>query len=217
MSNHLMEQKNIFQRDQSRRLQKLQKESLHIKTIRANREVLIGDVLQARMAGSNKAILVDDNLDRSLFSTGFVQFRPSKEILSEYLFLYFQSPLFIQQRNQHSSGSTQVAINDKNFEKILIPKPPNDDELYSVCQKMTTALEKISDIDSIIGPLISEVEMLESSLLKSAFDGDLVQTEHEKSANENTTYTNAETLLQDVLSSESEFRNQILVKNTRAH
>ena len=108
---------------------------------RANREVLIGDVLQARMAGSNKAILVDDNLDRSLFSTGFVQFRPSKEILSEYLFLYFQSPLFLQQRNQHSSGSTQVAINDKNFEKILIPKPPNDDELYSVCQKMTTELE----------------------------------------------------------------------------
>ena len=62
--------------------------------------------------------------------------------------------------------------------------------------------------------MISEVEMLESSLLKSAFDGDLVQTEHEKSANENTTYTNAETLLQDACSRERT-RNQPV--KTQAH
>ena len=54
---------------------------------RANREVVEGDVLQARMQNTNKIVVIDQNLHGNLFSTGFFQFRPPKElVLSKYLY-----------------------------------------------------------------------------------------------------------------------------------
>lgn len=46
---------------------------------RANRLVQENDVLQARMKGTNKVLLIDDQLDGTLFSTGFFQVRPYGE------------------------------------------------------------------------------------------------------------------------------------------
>lgn len=96
---------------------------------RANREVSEGDVLQARMQDTNKIVLVDKDLHGDLFSTGFFQFRPPKElIVPKYLYYFLSSDLFLKTKDELCGGSTQKAINDKNLSKIDIFLPPLNEQ-----------------------------------------------------------------------------------------
>ena len=68
---------------------------------RANREVMEGDILQARMMNTNKIILIDKKLDGSLFSTGFFQFRPRKELII---------PKFLSKKNNTNGIATVTMV-----------------------------------------------------------------------------------------------------------
>ncbi|MDK2772894.1 MAG: restriction endonuclease subunit S [Flavobacterium sp.] len=97
----------------------------YTKPSRANREVEIGDILQARMSYTDKALLVNESLKDSLFSTGFIQLRPfNKTINSKYVLYFLKSDFFHSQKDELASGTTQVAINDLNAKKIEFPLPP---------------------------------------------------------------------------------------------
>jgi type I restriction enzyme S subunit len=78
------------------------------------------------MAGANKAVIVDESLNNSLFSTGFMQWRPpvAPETLGPWLFYAVQAPDFLAQRDRLASGTTQVALNDGNLSKMTIPIAP---------------------------------------------------------------------------------------------
>ncbi len=85
---------------------------------RANREVKQGDVLQARMMNTNKVILIEKKLDGTLFSTGFFQFRPPKElVIPKFLYYFLSSKFFLDKKNSICGGATQKAINDANLKK----------------------------------------------------------------------------------------------------
>ena len=49
------------------------------KPARANRLAIKGDVIQARMQGTKKALIINHSIDESLLSTGFLQFRPAEQ------------------------------------------------------------------------------------------------------------------------------------------
>lgn len=114
---------------------------------RANREVFEGDVLQARMHNTNKIILVDKELHGNLFSTGFFQFRPPKElVVPKYLYYLLSSDLFLKRKDELCGGAIQKAINDKNLSKIDIFLPPLKEQ-----QRIVTKLDAaFAEIDRVI-------------------------------------------------------------------
>ena len=122
---------------------------------RANRVVQIGDILQARMKDTDKAVLITNNLNNQLFSTGFFQIRnDSRTILPKYLFHYFKSFLFLNQKDYNCSGSTQSALNDKSAQKLFVPIAPipiqraivaKIEEFFSDLDKGITDLKKARD------------------------------------------------------------------------
>jgi len=91
---------------------------------RANRLVKTGDIIEAKMANTVKATIIDETMDSQLMSTGFFQLRIKNEITRKYVYFYLQSPQFIKDKNDLSTGTTQIAINDTNLRKIMIPLPP---------------------------------------------------------------------------------------------
>lgn len=112
---------------------------------RANREVQEGDVLQARMENTNKAILIDKNLNGSLFSTGFFQFRPPKElILPKFLYYYLSSDSFNKKKDSLCDGATQKAINDTNLKKIkfFLPSLTEQQRIVSKLDIVFTKIDK---------------------------------------------------------------------------
>jgi len=112
---------------------------------RANRDVKEGDVLQARMMNTNKVILIDKKLDGSLFSTGFFQFRPPKElVIPKFLYYFLSSKFFLDKKNSLCGGATQKAINDANLKKIKIflPSLPEQQRIVAKLDTVFAEIDK---------------------------------------------------------------------------
>lgn len=145
------------------------------KPSRANRIVSKGDVLQARMKNTDKAILIDSKLDGQLFSTGFFQIRADETTInSKFIFYYLQSLKFKKTKDELCSGSTQEALNDNGARKIKIPIPPFEEQ-----EKIVLKIEGLfSDLDNGKQQLQTAQQQLKvyrQSLLKWAFEGKLTQ------------------------------------------
>jgi type I restriction enzyme S subunit len=143
------------------------------KPSRANRVGVKGDVLQARMKNTQKAIIINSNLEEQLFSTGFFQIRGIEGMLSsEYIYYYLTSKTFNQLKDDLSSGSTQSALNDDNAKKIYIPIAPYKEQLEIVFKLE----ELLSEIDNSIENLKkaqSQIKIYKMCVLKWAFEGRL--------------------------------------------
>lgn len=141
------------------------------KPSRANRVGRLGDVFQARMKKTDKAIIINNDLDGKLFSTGFIQVRPDEEILkSKYLFYYFKSLNFNQIKDELCSGSTQVALNDRNAKNILIPVPPIKEQIL-ILQKISELFSEIDKGIETLKEIRKQLEVYRQSIFKSAFEG----------------------------------------------
>lgn len=160
---------------------------------RANRIAKKGDVLQARMKDTNKALIIDQGLDGALFSTGFFQVRPyNNTYSSKLLYYYLFSNSFLNEKNDLCSGSTQSALNDLQAKKLYIPLPPLAEQ-HRIVDKIESLF---SELDSSVKNLKTAKEQLKyyhQSVLKSAFEGKLTATWRETNADRLET---AETLVQ---------------------
>ncbi len=91
---------------------------------RANLEVVSGDILFAKMAGTEKTFVVDDISAENIYSTGFCAVRADKtKILPKCLYYFLSSSLFLEQKDKNSSGATQKAITNAGLKKIVINLP----------------------------------------------------------------------------------------------
>jgi type I restriction enzyme S subunit len=143
------------------------------KPSRANRIALKGDVLQARMKATDKAILIDSKLDGQLFSTGFFQIRPiDGKLNSSYILHYLTSLKFTQIKDKLCSGSTQSALNDEGAKKIFIPIPPfKEQEL--IVSKIQELLSELENGKQQLLTAQQQLKVYRQSLLKWAFEGKL--------------------------------------------
>ena len=94
------------------------------KPSRANLLVESGDVLFAKMQGTKKTLLIDDELAQHVYSTGFCSVRPKPQILTERcLYHLLTSETFLRQKDKNCSGATQKAVTNAGLEKIMIKVP----------------------------------------------------------------------------------------------
>lgn len=99
------------------------------KPSRANLLAESGDVLFAKMQGTKKTLLIDDELAQHVYSTGFCSVRPKPQILTERcLYHLLTSETFLRQKDKNCSGATQKAITNAGLEKILIKVPEIADQ-----------------------------------------------------------------------------------------
>lgn len=146
------------------------------KPSRANRLVLKGDVVQARMQGTTKALLIDEKIDGSLFSTGFLQFRPSEHSYNSKLFYhYLCSDLFLKQRDELASGSTQIALTDKGASHINLVIPPSEQQ-KRIADKLDSLLAKVKDAQSRLDTIPVILNRFRQSVLLNACSGELTKT-----------------------------------------
>ena len=102
---------------------------------------------------------------------GFKSIVPNEFILSEYLFYYLKSSK--QKAEKVASGTTFKEISLKAFSKLEIPIPPLPEQ-----QKIVAILESkltiCDEIEETIKTSIKQGEALRQSILKKAFEGELI-------------------------------------------
>ena len=127
------------------------------KPSRANLVVEPGNVLFAKMQGTKKALLIDENLAQHIYSTGFCAVRPKLQILTEKcLYHLVASEIFLEQKDKNCSGATQKAITNAGLEKILIrvPEIENQDAISERLDKLVLIKnkrqEELNKLDELI-------------------------------------------------------------------
>ena len=140
------------------------------KPSRANRLAKKNDVFQARMEKSRKSLLIDDDFNDSLFSTGFMQFRALENCSPKFLFYLLTSGLFLTQRDKLAMGSTQKSLNDLGLKKIIIPLAPLNEQ-KRIVSKIEELFSKIDSAKQLLEHTKLQLEQYRFSLLKFLFEG----------------------------------------------
>jgi len=92
------------------------------KPSRADITVESDDIFMARMHSTLKVLQTSAKEKDLIISTGFVVFRPRKDILyPRYLYHYLKTKKFQFQKDKKCTGATQKAINNSNISDLTIP------------------------------------------------------------------------------------------------
>ena len=111
---------------------------------RANLVACSGDILFAKMAETEKTLLLDDETEKNIYSTGFCAIRAKENIIEpKALYYLLGSSLFLNQKNTNSSGATQRAITNTGLSKIRIklPTPEKQREFCGIMDKVVNSIE----------------------------------------------------------------------------
>jgi type I restriction enzyme, S subunit len=149
--------------------------SFEEKPSRANREVKVNDILQARMSFTDKALIINDEIKEGLFSTGFIQLRVyDGTIIPKYIFYYLKSDSFNTKKNELASGTTQVAINDLNAKKITLPLPPLSEQ-NRIVAKLDTLFAQLETIKASMDKIPVLLKEFRQQVLTQAVTGKLTE------------------------------------------
>ena len=101
-----------------------------------------GNVIFAKMAETKKTLVINNQNEKYLFSTGFFAVKPKKNVLTtECLYYLLNSNTFLSQKDKYSSGATQKAISNASLEKIIVNIP-----CFSKQEDIVKQLDKLSNI-----------------------------------------------------------------------
>lgn len=141
------------------------------KPSRANQNVSAGDIVLARMQGTVKVKVIQKEDEGIIVSTGFLVLRPKSNADNKYLFHLLRSLNFQNDKDKLCSGATQKAINNSNFEKLVIPLPP-----LATQQKLATILDQADALIQNNRTIVQKYDALTQSLFLDMF-GDPVKNE----------------------------------------
>jgi type I restriction enzyme S subunit len=142
---------------------------------RAKKNILENDVLFATVRPTLKRIaLVPNNLSNQVASTGYVVLRSSKEIFPKFIFFYLFSNGFMEKMRKLQKGASYPAVTDSDVKSQRLKVPP-----LSIQKDILRKIESLFEQHSLISKLnqlrIEELTLLKNSILKKAFDGELVK------------------------------------------
>lgn len=142
------------------------------KPSRANRMVLSGEILFAKMKGTTKVLKITDEIaEEYIFSTGFTTLKNKKDINKDYLYYTLISEYFQNEKDKYCSGATQKAINNTNLKKVKIPVPPMETQ-----EKIVKALDQAQALIDKRKEQIEALDQLIESIFYTMF-GDPVKNE----------------------------------------
>lgn len=132
---------------------------------RADLELRPGDVLQAKMKATNKALLVGSEQSGWLASTGFAQFSPlTAGNDPAYFFHLVSSARFHQLKDALCVGSTQQAISDRELAAIRVVLPPRDEQT-----RISDVLNTIDEAIHTTERVIAKLQQMKRGILQDLF------------------------------------------------
>ena len=134
------------------------------KPSRANLTANTGDILFAKMQGTKKTIILNEDTCQYVYSTGFCAIRPNENIISSRcLYHLVTSDFFLNQKDRYCSGATQKAITNDGLKKITIsiPNIVNQDAIADCLDIIDFVILKCNQILNSLNQLVKSrfVEM----------------------------------------------------------
>lgn len=142
---------------------------------RAKKHIQENDILFATVRPTLKRVaIVPSDLNNEVASTGYVVLRAGDELRTKYLFYYLLSSIFMEKMSELQRGASYPAVtdNDVKNQKINLLSLTEQD---SICSKLDSIFSAKKSIEQNHLRKISELDLLKKSILKQAFNGELVK------------------------------------------
>ena len=133
-----------------------------------------GDIVFARTGATvGKSFLITETPYPSVYASYLIRIRLLENLLSEYIYQFFDSACYWSQITDKSVGVGQPNCNGTSLKKLFIPLPPVNEQLriISIVQKL---LEYVTEIDTEEKALMSAVTAAKTKILNLAIRGKLV-------------------------------------------
>jgi type I restriction enzyme S subunit len=144
---------------------------------RAQQIVKVNDILfsTVRTYIKNIAMVDKEIYNNQIASSGFTVLRANELASFKYIFYNTISDIFLNVLNELQSGSSYPAVRDSDVfnQKILIPKSLK--EQHQIIQEIESRLSVADKLEEQIKTSLQQAEALRQSILKKAFEGELVR------------------------------------------
>ena len=142
---------------------------------RARQETFAGDIVYStvRVYLMNVAIVPDLGDKRIVSSTGFTVLRPNEKLSSKFLFYRLLSDDVTRYLSGKQRGTSYPAIRDNDLfdMKITVPSRQVQDKIVQEIESRFSVIDKAK---RVVNDSIVKSETLRKSILKTAFEGKLV-------------------------------------------
>ncbi len=129
------------------------------KPSRANLACLQGDIVFAKMQGTRKTLLLNQESAEYIYSTGFCAVRAKESIIMKRcLYHLITSDYFLSQKDKYCSGSTQKAITNSGLQKIMISVPKMEKQ-----NALSDYFDKIDDSIHLCYAILKKLDLLVKS------------------------------------------------------
>lgn len=136
---------------------------------RARQQVRAGDVLVATTRPNLNAVaLAGAANDGNVASTGFSVLRAKQGLLPEFLFLWVQSPSFVEQISFLVQGALYPAVTDRQVRELTLPLPPLSEQRRIVTM-LDAQLAAAARARAAVAAQLAGLDSLPARLLAAAF------------------------------------------------
>ena len=133
-----------------------------------------GDLLFARTGATvGKSYLVENVPQNAIYASYLIRIRTVKEVLPEYLKLFFESGFYWTQITLGSVGIGQPNVNGTSLGQLILPIPPRSEQIR-ILSATSKILETITDISASSIWLLDLISVAKSKILDLAMQGKLV-------------------------------------------
>jgi len=132
------------------------------------------DIVFARSgATAGKSILIKEPPQNAIFASYLIRIVPNTKIIQpEYLELFFRSPAYWDIVKANASGAAQPNINGTKLGEFKVPTP-NLDIQKRIIDEMSSLSARVTELKRELRNKVSFFESAKTSILDSAFKGEL--------------------------------------------
>ena len=112
--------------------------------------------------------------DTGAIASSLVILRKIGEILDDYISLYLDSPLIIQEINSTNNGTAQPNLGARDVMEYLIPVPPLQEQ-GKIVKKIENLISNINQIEKSFGIINANKKILKAKIIDLAIKGKLTQ------------------------------------------
>jgi len=131
-----------------------------------------GDIVFARTGGTTgKSFLIKDP-PRAVYASYLIRLRPKNEILSDFIYFFFQSTEYWQQIRNSARGGAQPNVNASLLGSLVFPLPPLPSQ-RRIAAILTEQMTEVERLKKSLEDELDSIKSLPAALLRQAFGGKL--------------------------------------------
>jgi type I restriction enzyme S subunit len=138
-------------------------------------QLFSNDILFARTGATvGKTFLIEGDIPKSVFASYLIRLKLKENILPKYVYSYFQSNSYWRQITVGKVGIGQPNVNGTRLGRLGIPMCGLKEQI-KIVQAIESRFERTKVLEDTVEQGLEKIERLKQSILKKAFEGQLVE------------------------------------------